>query len=147
MGGRLMTEPLDKAAVLDHVRRPDLPWRAATRTECGKPIADVKQIIDRDELLARLQSHGKARTSMTVCMTCWQTAARWETFEQDPVAAMAREVYGGRRDPQFAMDLRALAALAVAHRDEFDEYVAGLATTASLAARRAQRARQHGRRA
>lgn len=135
---------MEKAAVLDHVRRPDLPWRPATLTECGKPAADVKQVISRDELIARLRSFGKARTSLTTCMTCWQTAARWKSFAEDPVDAMRREVYGSRGDALLAADLRALAALAQAHRDEFEAYVNGLAETASLAARRQARRRRMG---
>jgi hypothetical protein len=130
-----MSEPLEKAPTLDHVRRPDLPWRQALLTECGKPIAEMAQTISRDELIARLRSWGKARTSMSTCMTCWQTAARWKTFAEDPVDALRREVHTFRRsevEAALAADLRALAALAQAHRDEFEGYLAGLAETASL---------------
>jgi hypothetical protein len=123
---------------LDHVRRPDLPWRTSTTTECGRPVKDVAGCIERDDLLARLKTHGKQRTGMLTCMTCWQTAARWGTFDADPVQAIYREVYGAssRGNEAFAGELRALAALAEKYRDEFDGYVAGLEETVSLDARR-----------
>lgn len=137
-----MSSEMTKAEQLDHVRRPDLPWRVSTTTECGRDVATVKSHITRDELLTRLRSFGQARTSLTTCMTCWQTSRRWETFEVNPVDALRREVNGWRSETTFAAELRALAALAVAHRAEFDAYLTGLGETASLAAHRAARRRQ-----
>jgi hypothetical protein len=137
-----MASELKKAEQLDHVRRPDLPWRVSITTECGRPVDDVKSHISRDELLARYRDFGQARTSLTTCMTCWQTSRRWQTFETDPVDALRREVYGGRTEKLFGDELRALAALALAHRDEFDAYLAGLGETANLAERRGARRRR-----
>lgn len=128
---------------VDHVRRPDLPWRTSRLTECGKPINDVAKWIERDELLKREKEYGKQRTAMLTCMTCWETAARWPPFDVEPMAAVSREVYGGRADPAFTKELRALAALATKYRDEFDEFMQGLDETISLAERR-RRARRKG---
>ena len=127
---------------LDHVRRPDLPWRAATFTECGRPLADVKSYIERDELIERLRKDGQARTAYTVCMTCWQTARRWKTFAEDPVQAIHREVYGYRvgEEEQLRVELRGLAALADKYREEFDEFVQGMGQTARFERRRNRRA-------
>lgn len=138
-----MSAGMKKADQLDHVRRPDLPWRVATSTECGRD-ADTVPCISRDELLARLADFGQARTSLTTCMTCWQTSARWKTFDQDPVDALRREVYAGRmgEEERFGAELRALAALHAAHREEFDEFLAGLAETVSMAELRARRRRR-----
>lgn len=122
---------------LDHVRRPDLPWRISTLTECGRPVKDVGKCIERDELLARLKKYGKQRTGLLTCMTCWRTSADWKTFADDPVQAMYREVYGGMsRNTGLAAELRAIAALVEKYRDEFDGYLAGLEETVSLQERR-----------
>lgn len=126
----------------DHVLRPDLPWRTSTLTECGKVAADVKSCIDREALLARIRHDGVRRAAYSTCMTCLETARRWPDWGQDPVEALRREFHGGRADPRMHDELRALAALVAAHRDEFDGYLAGLAETVSLADRRARQARR-----
>lgn len=127
---------------LDHVRRPDLPWRVSALTECGKPTRDVKSYIERDALLRRLREWGKQRTSLHTCMTCWETSSRWPEFADKPIAAITREVYGGRADPRFEAELRALAALVLAHREEFDDFLTGLDETISLADHRRIAARR-----
>jgi len=133
-----MTEPAIESR--DHVLRPPLPWRASQLTECGRDAADVASVIGRDQLADRLKRLGRQRTAFTVCMTCATTAQRWSTFEQDPVDALRREVYGGSRTlDSLAAELRALAALAQAHPDEFEGFLAGLAETASLAEARRKR--------
>jgi hypothetical protein len=123
---------------LDHVRRPDLPWRTSERTECGRPINDVAKWIDRDALLARIKKLGKQRTGLVTCMTCWQTSARWKTFAEDPVDALYREVYGGSPADSHVLraELRAIAALVDKYRNEFDDYLTGLDQTVNLADRR-----------
>ena len=126
----------------DHVARSMLPWRSDALTECGRPTSDVAQVITLDELDDRIMRNGEERTVFTVCMTCWQTsslAARWET---NPVGMIAREAVRagiGHREPssqpeacRFANELRAIAALIDAHRDEFDRYFAGFESTASF---------------
>lgn len=127
----------------DHVLRPPLPWRPSATTECGRAAADVAAVITRDQLSARIKTLGKQRTAFTVCMTCATTAGRWSTFEENPVDCLRREVYGGRTEDGFADELRALAALVQAHRDEFDGFLSDLGKTTSLAdARRKARLKQ-----
>jgi len=125
----------------EHVRRPDLPWRVSTMTECGKPTNDVKAVIGRDDLLAKLKRDGVQRAAYTTCMTCLNTARQWPEWGQDPVKALSREFFSAT-DPRLKDELRALAALVAEHREEFDGYVRGLTETVSLdAARRARRRR------
>jgi hypothetical protein len=111
-------------------------------TECGKPVADVKSVIDRSELLARLKRDGVRRAAYATCMTCLETARRWPEWDQDPVKALSREFYSGCPDPRLHDELWALAALVAEHRDEFAGYLHGLTETVSLAA--ARRARRRG---
>lgn len=127
----------------DHVRRPDLPWRVNPLTECGRRLDDVRGVISREELAARLRRDGQQRTAFTVCMTCLSTVSRWPQWDKDPVEAMAREFHGYRRHDRLADELRAIAAVVEAHRDEFDGYLAGLGETVRLdAVRRAKRTRR-----
>lgn len=128
---------------VDHVRRPALPWREATYTECGRPLPDVSSWITREDVLERVAQWGKQRTSLHTCMTCWETASRWPVFDDDPVMSMYREVYQGLgRHPDLAVELRALAALAIKYRQEFDEFVVGHGRAVSLADARRARARR-----
>lgn len=130
-----------------HVRRPDFPWRDGQRTECGKSAIDVASVIDRAELHRRVARDGIQRTAYAVCMTCLDASRRWKDWAGDPVDVMAREFYGGRRDERLRDELRAIAALVEAHRDEFDGYMTGLSETVSLdAARRARAASARRRR-
>lgn len=137
----------------DHVIRAVLPWRSGELTECGRELADVASAITIEQLIGRVKEHGKQRTAFTVCMTCWNTASshRHDTWEVDPIGVIGREaercgmfrVYVSQtpeRD-QLTAELRAIEALIVAHRDEFDQYIAGLAESVDLdAARRARNA-------
>lgn len=140
---------------LDHVIRASLPWRSGHLTECGRDLNDVGSAITQQQLQVRVKEHGAQRTAFTVCMTCWSTAsAHRETWESDPIAVLYRETQrtGGalvspRSDRpervRLTAELRAIAALIEAHRDEFDQYIAGLAETASLdAVRNARRSNQ-----
>jgi hypothetical protein len=127
---------------LSHIVRPALPWRDADRTECGKPTNDVASCISRDDALQQVKREGIQRAAYSLCMTCIDTMKRWpREWADDPVEALGREYYGGRRHPSLEGELRALAALVEAHRDEFDGYLTGLADTVSLAAHRQQRRR------
>lgn len=131
-----------------HVLRPPLPWRPADRTECGKPTADYALIWTRDELLDHVKRHGKQRTAFLVCMTCMSTAGQWKDWAESPIDVVAREFYGGRRDERWNDELRAIAALIEAHREEFGGYMQGLTEVVSLAdvrqARRLAAARRPG---
>lgn len=133
-----------------------MPWRSEHLTECGRDLSDVAAAINQQQLTARIKEHGKQRTAFTVCMTCWTTASSHrETWESDPIAVLYREtqragaalVSPSSARPERVMltaELRAIAALIEAHRDEFDQYIAGLAETANLdAARRQRNSKQH----
>lgn len=135
----------------DHVVRAQLPWRTDQLTECGRELNDVASFITRDQLIGRVKEHGQQRTAFTVCMTCWTTASSHRyNWNSDPIATIAREASRcggsyGHASPspersQLVAELRAIAALIDAHRDEFDGYITGLAETTSLtAARKARR--------
>lgn len=125
---------------LDHIIRPAVPWRTVAYTECGLPT-EAHPVVDRAEAEKRWKTLGKQRAAMTLCMTCMTTANRWpETFEQNPSQALYREFYGGRvQGSRFDDELRALAALVEAHRDEFEGFMAGIGETVSLADRRRSR--------
>jgi hypothetical protein len=121
-----VTEPL----ILDHVERPTLPWRTAQRrTECGLD-PEKHQTISRDELAAKAKRLGRERTYMTTCVTCLHTAQRHPSWDENPVACLAREIqttagWGRRRgEPTFRYEVLAIAQLIDEHRDEFDELVA-----------------------
>lgn len=132
--------------VLQHVERPRLPWRNDARTECGLPTAG-HPVITRDEFIAKVKRLGQQRSAMSTCMTCWNTAQRWPTWGQDPVAMMRRETQMWKGDPRLRDELVAIAALIEAHRDEFDGLLTGLGQTSRLdEARRARRARVGGER-
>lgn len=124
---------------IEHViRRTTLPWRSADDqlTECGKSSTDYISITYED-FTRKVRSQGQQRASMSTCMTCWNTATRYEPWSIDPVDAIRREVYGMRGDTEtLRHELWAIAALIDAHRTEFDDYLTGLQQTTDLAARR-----------
>lgn len=135
---------------LDHIARPNLPWRPENLTECGKDTNTVEQVITRDQALAKVGRQGKQRAAMSTCMTCWNAAEWNRDWAQSPTEVMAREVKRGRNwstrvlpntDTPLDRELRAVAALVEAHRDEFDGYLSGLGATADLASKRLARAR------
>jgi hypothetical protein len=114
---------------VDHILRPQLPWRSAAGiTECGFNAATVKTLT-RPEYFQRLKELGQQRSAMLTCMTCAQTAERHVTWEDDPRGAMQRELgweYGWRgndRGVRLRDELLAVAALIEGHREEFDAHV------------------------
>lgn len=140
---------------LDHLLRAPLPWRADRLTECGRPADTVASVITTDELTARIRRDGKRRTAFTVCMTCADRAGYATTWEAHPIGVLYRELHrvgahrptGVQPNPDFermTAELRAIAALVDAHRDEFDAYLAGLRTTVSLTDRRHDRRQRRG---
>ncbi len=129
---------------LDHVARPMLPWRTEFRAECGLPPIPGRSIIDRNAFRAKLTRQGKTRSAMTTCITCWQTASRWKDWSLSPSDVVRRELpqqWGGTQTNALDDELRAIAALIEAHREEFDGFLIGLAATADLSAVRAARRR------
>jgi hypothetical protein len=113
---------------VDHIIRPLLPWRSdGGITECGYDATKVKAIT-RAEFFQRKKDLGQQRCAMLTCMTCADTASRWESWENDPRQAMAREIHWERgewrprtdRGTRLHDELIAIAALIEAHRDEFE---------------------------
>lgn len=112
---------------VDHIVRPRLPWRADTEpavTECGFDASKVNTIT-REAFFQRLKDLGQQRAAMFTCMTCSQTAERWETWEKDPRKAVEREIQwecawrNNDRGERLKDELLAVAALIAAHRGEF----------------------------
>jgi hypothetical protein len=118
---------------MDHIERPSLPWRTETRTECGRERADVESVLTRDEAMRKIKDQGQQRAALSTCMTCMTTASRYVEWASSPADVMAREVRGysphGEPPPGIELlnrELRAVAALVEAHRDEFDGCIEGL---------------------
>ncbi len=120
---------------VDHILRPQLPWRSADSaiTECGHDAAKVKTLT-RPEYLQRLQEMGQQRAALFTCMTCADTARRWGTWEDNPARALDREItwecrgyydWSNRDDRGHRLrdELLAIAALIEAHRSEFDALI------------------------
>lgn len=123
----------------DHVIRAMLPWRTEQFTECGRPVADVASVITVDQLKWRVKDYGQQRTAFTICMTCWSASGHQpDRFDDDPAAVLIRE-YQRQGTRAVANEVRAVAALISAHRDEFDALLTGLDGAADFAARRARR--------
>jgi hypothetical protein len=116
---------------VDHIIRPILPWRSSQGaiTECGYDASKVKAIT-RAEFFQRVKDLGQQRCAMLTCMTCSDTARRYGTWEDDPRAAIGREVnwergeFWGRgrsdRGTLLKEELLAIEALIETHRDEFE---------------------------
>lgn len=127
-GGHTVT---DDGEVLQHILRTPLPWRDAARTACGLVVDELAagRVLTLDEGRAKIARLGKQRASMFLCMTCCNRAPNWPEWDRDPVERMARECERGWGNPEHRVvverDLRAIAALIVAHRGEFDDLVRG----------------------
>jgi hypothetical protein len=139
----------DLDEVLEHILRPTFPWREPTLTECGREVAKCREVISRNQALAKFKRLGKIRAAMSTCVTCWQTTEWNREWDESPSEVMGREAktggpfYARHRGEGTRLDgeLRAIAALVAEHRDEFDAYIEGLGETADLAARRRERRR------
>jgi hypothetical protein len=136
----MTTEPLQ------HILRPALPWQTERLTECGRNPDDFREglVIDRVEVKRLLAAHGKQRVAFMVCMTCFgRSNYSHDSWEDNPASVMRRhcERAGFGSDPSLAInvELRALALLVEAHREEFDQAVRDLQGAVPLAARRKQR--------
>jgi hypothetical protein len=117
---------------VDHIVRPSLPWRPEfpALTECGYDASKVK-VITREAHAKRIKEYGQQRAAMLTCMTCSQTAHRWESWQSDPRKAIGREVEweaGWHRDrgDQLKDELLAIEALIAAHPEEFRAYLSDL---------------------
>ena len=140
---------------VDHIRRPPLPWREEVQTECGRNLADVAQHISIDDAVSRFKDQGKTRATMTICVTCIQTAQRWAyhgggpvetpgSWQADPTQLLVRYLEGAQWDESrhkaMNAELHAIAAVVAAHRDEYDLFLSSLAATVPLSDLRATRA-------
>lgn len=134
---------------IEHIYRSLPPWRAnvEAKTECGKRAIDVAAVITFDALLAKVKAQGQQRAAMSTCMTCWgrcdvRSPRSWEVCPSVIVGRDADSYHGWgspHQDTLLDRELRAVAALVEAHRDEFDAYLSGLDSTVSLADARAKR--------
>ena len=136
---------------VDHILRPQLPWRNDPGiTECGLNAAKTPT-ISRDEYIQRRKDLGQQRTAMTVCMTCAGTAARHGTWADDPRQAVAREIEWETRWRQDKNGIRlrdellAISALIAAHRDEFDAHILATERRREWLASKDKMAAQKGR--
>lgn len=138
---------------LTHVRRPALPWRESRVTECGDRgrAFPAELVIDRAELVARVQAQGIRAVRDVTCRVCLANTQRLlsSTWADDPVRLLARELAAYAlypdRDPTLILELRAIATMVDRHRDEFDALVAALAEVPQLGAGRQRRRRPDGR--
>jgi hypothetical protein len=138
---------------MEHIERCTLPWQSERLTECGKPIAEFATVLSRTDAARKFREQGKQRAAMTTCMTCLNRGSDQPlSWEGDPAAVMRRacERLGWRvgQDHPMNVELRALALLVQAHRDEFDQAIRDLTGAVSLAEIRrakAPRPRQVGR--
>jgi hypothetical protein len=135
---------------VDHIERPTLPWRnQASLTECGLAAVQVRAIT-RTDFDRRIKEWGEQRTAITTCMTCYNTARRWGTWQDDPRKAIEREVnwetgYGFGPSPhgtQLRDELKAIALLIERHRSEFKELVHDVVGTVDFLAERRKRTRE-----
>lgn len=114
---------------LTHIIRTPLPWRAADKTVCGRLVAEYRPelVITIEDARAMSKRLGQQRFALVICMTCAHHIGSWCRWEDNPLSRMEREVSGGgwgRVDPLIVAELRAIAALVEAHRDQFDAAVA-----------------------
>jgi len=131
---------------LDHILRPNLPWRADARlTECGLNADSVKALT-LDQYKARLKEMGTQRASLFTCMTCARTAERYAAWVDDPRQAVAREIeWEGRysrrqkREPLLKDELTAFATLVSNHQEEFDGLLAEIRGRREWNAKKAER--------
>ena len=127
---------------LSHIRRSPLPWRESELTECGRPVSEMAKVVDWQEARRLTKEYGRQRFALLFCMTCTYTTDRWPTWDSDPLERLSRERRGNEELVQ--RELRVIAALIAAHRDEFDEALAGFDTVGDLAARRGKKRRSGG---
>jgi hypothetical protein len=114
---------------VDHILRPQLPWRTdGGITECGFNAEKVSTLT-RAAYFERLKDLGQQRSAMLTCMTCASTASRWGTWDDDPRPAIQREIdweTGWRKNDRGVRlrdELLAVAALIENHRDEFEAHM------------------------
>lgn len=131
---------------IDHVLRIPLPWRNESLTECGLDPKG-KKVLTHETFIARCKDLGKTRIAMVTCMTCLQTTQNWLHAEGSLIARLGREIdRSGRQwvrpdgNPDLLEnELRAIALLIDAHREEFDQALADTTGAISIDKLRANR--------
>ena len=136
---------------ITHVRRLPLPWRVATAmlTECGHQSSEFAQTADHEEFFAMVKELGQQRAALFFCMTCW-SRMRFATLygqpvDGDPIDLIERECNSRQTHELFRKELRAIARLIEAHRDEFDGLITDqdeMVSPEQLSSKRAERARR-----
>ena len=121
---------------LEHIQRPEFPWRNDCRTECGRRAVDVAVTISRDRFIAKVKDQGRQRAAMSTCMTCWSTASRWGDWNHSPADVAVREGAKGDRD-LWEAELRAFALMIEAHPDEWASLLQAMRSVDQLSVSRA----------
>lgn len=135
-----MTQP--KGPPLAHLLVPQPPWRPASWpgiTACARLADQVGEALGLAAFRARV-ADDDAHLECTYCGSCYWSSispAAVRSFGESPVDVVAldcglRKNRTGRRE-QLAAELRALAALAAAHPEEFTELLGGEMILAVLA--------------
>jgi hypothetical protein len=135
---------------MEHIERCMLPWQSERLTECGKHVEEFAVVLTREQAARKFREQGQQRAALTTCITCMNRGQYQPlSWGSNPAAVMSRACdHAGWRpgdDHPMNVELRALALLVEAHRDEFDEAVAALKDSASFAAARRARATQRRR--
>ena len=139
---------------VDHILRPQLPWRNAPAiTECGYDASKVST-LSREQYFNRRQELGQQRCAMMTCMTCAQTAERHPTWDEDPRLALQREIQWeapgwrynqDRNGTRLRDELFAIASIVAEHRVAFDALVAESERRREWLAKKADRAAKQAR--
>ena len=134
---------------VEHIAREPLPWRDSLLTECGLAPSGGRTILTGTEYDAKVRKQGEQRAALSTCMTCWtardRNSATWLDSPDDVIlryATAARTMRGGNpraEAAQFNAELKAIAAVVAAHRDQFEGFLADLAASTDLTARRRNR--------
>lgn len=132
---------------VDHIVRPRLPWRSPKEpaiTECGYDASKVKHLT-REQYFVRVREMGGQRAALFTCMTCAQTAGRWQAWDQDPRNAVEREIvwesahWHKDRGTRLRDELEAIAVLIAAHPEEFARFVEDIVQRREWLKRKAER--------
>jgi hypothetical protein len=141
---------------LRHLQRMAPPWSSQRRTVCGRALDDVGLWVTWDEAAALARKHGRARFAFLMCEVCVSMstyrAERASLWEEEPAQVVAdwaaragsRGSVRSRRTAdadRIRDELRALALLVAAHREEFDALVEA-AGSDELRERRQERRRR-----
>lgn len=104
-----------------HLERPQPPWRLNQEgyTLCGRPVTETPNVARYWRASDEAQ-----------CKTCLKRGSCWTEWSRNPCVMLLRElerVEYGRPEEVILLrrELKALADLAVLHRREFDQLLAG----------------------